>query len=53
MCDFVREVWSNPNMISEVNQNDICLIPKGQYLEFISQFRSSPCVILPIRWLVR
>jgi hypothetical protein len=28
VCDFVRLVWSNPSKISEVNQTDICLIPK-------------------------
>ncbi|KAK2390438.1 hypothetical protein QL285_063981 [Trifolium repens] len=39
VCDFVREVWSNPGKILEVNQTDICLIPKIQHLEYISQFR--------------
>jgi hypothetical protein len=39
VCDFVRLVWSNPSKISEVNQTDICLIPKIQSPEYISQFR--------------
>jgi hypothetical protein len=39
VCDFVREVWVNPSIISEVNQTDICLIPKIQQPEYISQFR--------------
>jgi hypothetical protein len=38
VCGFVREVWSNPSLISEVNQTDICLIPKIQQPEYISQF---------------
>jgi hypothetical protein len=39
VCEFVREVWSNPSKVFEVNQTDICLIPKIQHPEYISQFR--------------
>jgi hypothetical protein len=39
VCDFVKEVWTNPSIISEVNQTNICLIPKIQQPEYISQFR--------------
>jgi hypothetical protein len=39
VCNFVHAVWLNPGKISEVNQTDICLIPKIQHPEYISQFR--------------
>lgn len=28
VCDFVQYVWRNPSAISDVNNIDICLIPK-------------------------
>jgi hypothetical protein len=31
VCNFVHAVWLNPGKISEVNQADICLIPKIQH----------------------
>jgi hypothetical protein len=37
--DFVRAVWDNPSAISTVNQTDICLIPKVQHPEVVTQFR--------------
>jgi hypothetical protein len=27
VCEFVKDVWKNPSIISEANQTDICLIP--------------------------
>jgi hypothetical protein len=39
VCDFVRNVWTKPSNISMVNQTDICLIPKIDQPEFVSQFR--------------
>jgi len=38
-CDFVKDVWINPSRIAEVNQTDICLIPKINNPEFVNQFR--------------
>ncbi|PNX75251.1 ribonuclease H, partial [Trifolium pratense] len=39
VCEFVCGVWDNPSVVSSVNQTDICLIPKIQQPEFITQFR--------------
>jgi hypothetical protein len=39
VCDFVRNVWSNPTLLKEVNFTDICLIPKVDHPENIQQFR--------------
>ena len=39
VVDFVRKVWSNPNDIQCVNKTDICLIPKVDKPEFVTQFR--------------
>jgi hypothetical protein len=39
VCGFVRRVWGEPSLIAEVNQIDICLIPKVDHPEFVTQFR--------------
>ncbi|MCH92036.1 RNA-directed DNA polymerase (Reverse transcriptase), partial [Trifolium medium] len=39
VCAFVCSVWNNPSIIATVNQTDICLIPKAQQPEFVTQFR--------------
>jgi hypothetical protein len=39
LCDFVKSVWNNPTDVSAVNLTDICLIPKVNKPEFVSQFR--------------
>jgi hypothetical protein len=39
MYEFVRHLWKNPEDISHVNTTDICLIPKIDKPEFVSQFR--------------
>ncbi|MCH86446.1 hypothetical protein A2U01_0007303, partial [Trifolium medium] len=39
VCDFVKEVWKSPSIIATVNQTDICLIPKVDHPEVVSQFR--------------
>jgi hypothetical protein len=39
VCDFVKRVWQQPNVIADVNQTDISLIPKVPHLEYITQFR--------------
>jgi hypothetical protein len=36
---FVDNVWKNPSSIADVNQTDICLIPKVVKPEYIHQFR--------------
>jgi hypothetical protein len=36
---FVVSVWQNPSLIADVNQTDICLIPKVTSPENIKQFR--------------
>ncbi|GAU42633.1 hypothetical protein TSUD_238250 [Trifolium subterraneum] len=36
---FVNQVWSNPSLISLINNNLLVLIPKVDKLEFIAQFR--------------
>lgn len=38
MCDFVKQVWANPSCIAEVNQTDICLIPKVNQPQIVAQF---------------
>ncbi|MCH86993.1 putative ribonuclease H protein [Trifolium medium] len=38
VCDFVVNAWSRPSIIEEVNQTDICLIPKVAQPEYIMQF---------------
>ncbi|MCH79574.1 putative ribonuclease H protein [Trifolium medium] len=37
--DFVKQAWSNPLILREVNCNDICLIPKVEHPKYIQQFR--------------
>ncbi|GAU31728.1 hypothetical protein TSUD_215290 [Trifolium subterraneum] len=37
--EFVRQVWQQPDSISNINNTDICLIPKVDKPEFVSQFR--------------
>ncbi|XP_045810455.1 uncharacterized protein LOC123904892 [Trifolium pratense] len=39
VCDFVKQVWSNPLCVRDVNYTDICLIPKVDQPESIQQFR--------------
>jgi hypothetical protein len=39
VCDFVKNIWKAPSCIAMVNQTDICLIPKVDQPEFVSQFR--------------
>ncbi|MCH90244.1 RNA-directed DNA polymerase (Reverse transcriptase), partial [Trifolium medium] len=36
---FVENVWQNPSAISDVNKTDICLIPKIDKPEYVTQFR--------------
>jgi hypothetical protein len=39
ICEFVKSIWLNPRDIAAVNYTDICLIPKVDKPEFVSQFR--------------
>ncbi|KAK2417953.1 hypothetical protein QL285_040194 [Trifolium repens] len=39
LCEFVKSVWHNPVSVATVNLTDICLIPKNNRPEFVSQFR--------------
>ncbi|CAJ2675557.1 unnamed protein product [Trifolium pratense] len=39
VCDFVRQIWTTPSEIGRVNKTDICLIPKVDYPEVVTQFR--------------
>jgi hypothetical protein len=39
ICDFVKSAWHNPVSVATVNLTDICLIPKVNRPEFVSQFR--------------
>ncbi|GAU31911.1 hypothetical protein TSUD_270960 [Trifolium subterraneum] len=39
VCEFVNKVWEKPSEIAEVNQTDICLIPKITHPEYVKQFR--------------
>ncbi|PNX84361.1 ribonuclease H [Trifolium pratense] len=39
VCTFVENVWKDPSNIVEVNQTDICLIPKIPHPEHVKQFR--------------
>jgi hypothetical protein len=39
LCDFVKSMWNNPADVAAVNFTDICLIPKVNKPEFVSQFR--------------
>jgi hypothetical protein len=39
VCDFVKKVWQMPSEIANVNQTDICLIPKIPHPEYVKQFR--------------
>lgn len=36
---FASSIWQNPSSISQVNDTDICLIPKTNKPEFVTQFR--------------
>jgi ribonuclease HI len=36
---FVDTIWKDPSSIGEVNQTDICLIPKISHPEYVKQFR--------------
>jgi hypothetical protein len=35
---FVESVWHNPSLIEDVNKTDICLIPKVDSPEYVTQF---------------
>jgi hypothetical protein len=39
LCEFAKEVWKKPIEVAEVNCTDICLIPKVNKPEFVTQFR--------------
>ncbi|PNX63728.1 ribonuclease H, partial [Trifolium pratense] len=39
LYEFVRHLWKTPYAIANVNTTDICLIPKIDKPEFVSQFR--------------
>jgi hypothetical protein len=39
LCDFVKSMWNNPTDVAAMNFTDICLIPKVNKPEFVSQFR--------------
>ncbi|MCH81869.1 putative ribonuclease H protein [Trifolium medium] len=39
VCDYVKQVWTNPLLLRDVNCTDICLIPKVEHPEYIHQFR--------------
>ncbi|XP_058762472.1 uncharacterized protein LOC131635855 [Vicia villosa] len=39
VCEFIKDVWRNPFRIAEVNQTDICLIPKMENPQTVSHFR--------------
>jgi hypothetical protein len=39
VCDFVRSIWNNPTDVDVVNFTYICLIPKINKPEYVSQFR--------------
>ncbi|XP_058759648.1 uncharacterized protein LOC131632954 [Vicia villosa] len=39
LTKFVKDVWRNQIMISEINKTDICLIPKIDHPQTIAQFR--------------
>jgi hypothetical protein len=39
ICDYVKNIWINPVDVANVNFTDICLIPKVDRPEFVSQFR--------------
>jgi hypothetical protein len=36
---YMNELWSNPSLISSINNNLLVLIPKVEKPEFVSQFR--------------
>lgn len=38
VCHFARLMWSNPEVIQQINYTDIYLIPKVSKPEFINQF---------------
>jgi hypothetical protein len=39
ICDFAKAICLHPEEVSSVNYTDICLIPKVDRPEFVSQFR--------------
>jgi hypothetical protein len=39
VCNFAKNIWHNPSSIADVNQTDICLIPKVNQPEYVRQFR--------------
>lgn len=39
LCEFAKRSWCNPEAVVQVNQTNICLIPKVSNLEFVNQFR--------------
>lgn len=38
VCEFVKNVWKTPSIISDVNKTDICLIPKVMQPQVVNQF---------------
>ncbi|KAI5421904.1 hypothetical protein KIW84_045379 [Lathyrus oleraceus] len=39
VCSLIQYLWDNPSKINEINQTEICLIPKINSSEQVSQFR--------------
>jgi hypothetical protein len=39
ICEFVKSIWLHPEDVASVNYTDICLIPKVDRPEFVTQFR--------------
>lgn len=39
VCNFIRSLWENSKDIREVNYTDLCLIPKVNSPQNVSQFR--------------
>lgn len=38
-CEFIANMWHNPNVIGSINDIDICLIAKISKPEFVNQFK--------------
>ncbi|CAL5214866.1 unnamed protein product [Lathyrus oleraceus] len=39
ICEFVQRIWKKPDGIAEVNQTNICLIPKSDHPIIVMKFR--------------
>lgn len=44
VCSFVQDLWDNPCKIQEINQTDICFIPKVKSPDKVIQFRMKVCM---------